>query len=154
MCLEGQSQLTVCVNSCVYLQKYGYTHKNKSLEEILHDARKKEPELLGYNEEPLKVEADICEEIKSLQISRERDANISFQNTEVPIGEILKPSNQRTAGDTKFFKADINNGGNNQLKVGMHNDCRPKGTQKTNKKEYHGNAKSHKISFSMHCYAL
>ncbi|KAM0886804.1 hypothetical protein ACQ4PT_029462 [Festuca glaucescens] len=120
------------------LKKYGYTHKNKSLEEILHDARKKEPELLGYNEEPLKVEADICEEIKSLQISRERDANISFQNTEVPIGEILKPSNQRTAGDNKFFKDDVNNGGNNQLKVAMHNGCLPKGTQKTNNKEYHG----------------
>jgi endoribonuclease Dicer len=129
------------------MQKYGYTHKNKSLEEILRDARKKEPELLGYNEEPLKVEADVCEEIKSLHISRERDANISFQNTEVLIGENLKPSNQRTTGDTKFFKDDVNNGGHNQLKVAMYNDCLPKGTQKNYKNEYHGNTKSHKISF-------
>jgi hypothetical protein len=44
------------------MQNYVHKHKNKSLEEILHVTRKKEPELLGYNEEPIKVEADISVE--------------------------------------------------------------------------------------------
>lgn len=114
------------------LKNYGYTHKNKSLEESLRDARKKEPELLGYDEEPIKVETDMCEEIKSLQICKER-----VHNTEVSVDGTYKISNQRT-GDTKFFKDDISNERNNQLKVAMHNDCLPKGTQKNNKKEYHG----------------
>ena len=110
----------------------------------MHGARKKEPELLGYDEEPIKVEPDICEQIKSLQICKERDANISFQNTEVSIGGTCKTSNQRT-GDMKSFKDDVNNERNNQLKVAMHNGCLPKGTQQNNKKEYHGSAKSHKL---------
>ncbi|KQJ83511.1 hypothetical protein BRADI_5g15337v3 [Brachypodium distachyon] len=121
------------------LKNYGYKHKNKSLEEILHDARKKEPELLGYNEEPIKVEADISVQMKSLQISEERDANFSFKNMEVPIGGSSKTSNQRTAGDTKIFKDDVNNERNNQLMVAMQNGCLLRGTtQKNNKKEYKG----------------
>uniref|UniRef100_A0A0D3FXT9 Dicer-like protein 4 n=1 Tax=Oryza barthii TaxID=65489 RepID=A0A0D3FXT9_9ORYZ len=41
------------------LKNYGYKHRNKSLEEILIVARKRESELIGYNEDPIDVEADI-----------------------------------------------------------------------------------------------
>ncbi|XBJ03091.1 hypothetical protein VPH35_022331 [Triticum aestivum] len=121
------------------LKNYGYTHKNKSLEEILRDARKKEPELLGYNEEPIKVEADISAETNNLKIGKERDANISFQNTAISIRGTLRTSSQRTAGNTMFSKDDVSIERNNQLKVAKQNACLPKGTtQKNIRKEYHG----------------
>lgn len=132
------------------MQNYGYTHKNKSLEEILRDARKKEPELLGYNEEPIKVESDICAEMNNLKIGKERDANISFRRREISIDGTLN-SSQRTAGDTMFFKDDVNIERNHLPKVAVQNGCLPKGTtQKNNKKEYHGNAKSESHTFIMH----
>lgn len=141
------------MNPCALLQNYGYTHKNKSLEEILRDARKKEPELLGYNEEPIKVEADISAETNNLKIGKERDANISFQNTAISIRGTLRTSSQRTAGNTMFSKDDVSIERNNQLKVAKQNACLPKGTtQKNIRKEYHGNAKSN--TFFMHRNAL
>ncbi|XP_020599927.1 endoribonuclease Dicer homolog 4 isoform X2 [Phalaenopsis equestris] len=35
------------------LKDLGYKHKHKSLEEVLRSTRKKDPELIGYNEDPL-----------------------------------------------------------------------------------------------------
>lgn len=121
------------------LKNYGYKHKNKSLEEILHVARKKESELIGYNEEPIKVEADISVEMKNLLTSEERFADISFQNTELSFAGRSKTSDRRTAGDSKVDKNDVNNERNDQPKVAMQNGCLPSGaTERSNKREYHG----------------
>ncbi|KAG8082637.1 hypothetical protein GUJ93_ZPchr0014g47162 [Zizania palustris] len=99
------------------LKNYGYKHRNKSLEEILCVTRKRESELIGYNEDPIRVEADISVGMKNLQIHEERDINFSLQNTETSF------LNKRIAGDIKFDNYDVNNGRNNQPKLPMKSGC-------------------------------
>ncbi|RLM75497.1 hypothetical protein C2845_PM15G13970 [Panicum miliaceum] len=62
-----------------HVKNYGYKHKSKSLEEILRVATKKESELIGYDEEPIKVEDDISLETKNLQENGEMEGNIFFK---------------------------------------------------------------------------
>ncbi|XP_062184952.1 endoribonuclease Dicer homolog 4 isoform X3 [Phragmites australis] len=121
------------------LKNYGYKHRSKSLEEILRSARKKESELIGYDEEPIKVEADISVEMKNLQISEEMDANFFSQNREESFTGRSETSIQSTGGDNKGDKNDADNGRNIQPKVVMQNDRLPRGaTDISNMKEYHG----------------
>uniref|UniRef100_A0A0D9W711 Dicer-like protein 4 n=1 Tax=Leersia perrieri TaxID=77586 RepID=A0A0D9W711_9ORYZ len=121
------------------LKNCGYKHRNKSLEEILFVARKRESELIGYNEDPIDVEADISVKMNSLHIHEERDANIFFQNTETKFTGNSRIPNQRIAGGIKSENYDIVNGRNNQPKLAMESGCLPsEATEKSNKKVYHG----------------
>uniref|UniRef100_A0A0E0KSN5 Dicer-like protein 4 n=1 Tax=Oryza punctata TaxID=4537 RepID=A0A0E0KSN5_ORYPU len=121
------------------LKNYGYKHRNKSLEEILNVARKRESELIGYNEDPIDVEADISVKMKSHE---EKDADIPFQNTETSFTGSSKFHNQIIAGDIKSGNHDVNNGRNNQPKLATQSGCLPsETTEKSNKKMYHGRAK-------------
>uniref|UniRef100_A0A0D9ZN12 Dicer-like protein 4 n=1 Tax=Oryza glumipatula TaxID=40148 RepID=A0A0D9ZN12_9ORYZ len=115
------------------LKNYGYKHRNKSLEEILIVARKRESELIGYNEDPIDVEADISVKMKSPHIHEE---NIPFQNTETSFTRSSKFHNQIIAGSGKH---DVNNGRNNQPKLATQSGRLPsEATEKSNKKVYHG----------------
>ncbi|XP_006653591.1 endoribonuclease Dicer homolog 4 [Oryza brachyantha] len=121
------------------LKSYGYKHRNKSLEEILVVARKRESELIGYNEDPIDVESDISVKIKSLHIHEERDANISFENTETSCTGSSKILSQRRAGHIRPDNYDVDNGRNNQPKLAMQSGCLPsEATETSNKKVYHG----------------
>ncbi|CAN6228788.1 unnamed protein product [Urochloa humidicola] len=121
------------------LKNYGYKHKSKSLEEILHAATKKESELIGYDEEPIKVEDGISLEMKNLQMNGEMEGNIFFGNNEASSIGRSKTSIQSTAGDNKVDKMDASNGRINKSNVVVQNGCLPGGAaDKINKKEYHG----------------
>ncbi|KAL6652413.1 hypothetical protein ACP70R_011338 [Stipagrostis hirtigluma subsp. patula] len=120
------------------LKSYGYKHRSKSLEEILRAARKKGSELIGYDEEPIKVDVDLSVEMKNAWISGEMDTKILCRSGQVSsIGK--SDISIRNTGDNKLDKNDTDNGRNNQPEVVMQNGCLPRGaTDKSNKKEYHG----------------
>ncbi|KAJ1271827.1 hypothetical protein BS78_06G155400 [Paspalum vaginatum] len=121
------------------LKNYGYRHKSKSLEEILRATTKKESKLIGYDEEPIRVEDDISLEMKNLQLIGEMEGNIFFQNKEVPFIGRSETSIQSTRGDSKVEKNNANNGGNNKSNAVVQNGCLPTGaTDEIIKKEYHG----------------
>ncbi|CAL5068828.1 unnamed protein product [Urochloa decumbens] len=121
------------------LKNYGYKHKSKSLEEILHAATKKESKLIGYDEEPIKVEDAISLELKNLQMNGEMEGNIFFRNNEASSIRRSETSIQSTAGDNKVDKMDASNGRINKSNVVVQNGCLPGGAaDKINKKEYHG----------------
>lgn len=116
------------------MQNYGYKHKSKSLEEILRAATKRESELIGYDEEPIKVEDYISIEMKNSYM----EGNILFQNNEASSTGRSETSIQST-GDKKVDKNDANNGRINKPNVVKQNGCLPTGAADTiNKKEYHG----------------
>ncbi|XP_025824254.1 endoribonuclease Dicer homolog 4 isoform X2 [Panicum hallii] len=120
------------------LKNYGYKHKSKSLEEILRVATKKESELIGYDEEPIKVEDDISLETKNLHANREMEGNIFFQNNEASSIRRYETSIQST-GDNKVDNNDANDGRMNKSNVITQNGCLLRGgADKINKKEYHG----------------
>ncbi|KAG2573270.1 endoribonuclease Dicer homolog 4 isoform X3 [Panicum virgatum] len=120
------------------LKNYGYKHKSKSLEEILRVATKKEPELIGYDEEPIKVEDDISIETKNLQENGEIEENIFVQNNEASSIGRYETSIQST-GDNTVDKNDTNDGRMNKSNVVTQNGCLLRGAaDKINKKEYHG----------------
>ncbi|KAK3144295.1 hypothetical protein QOZ80_4AG0311150 [Eleusine coracana subsp. coracana] len=121
------------------LKNYGYRHRSKSLEQILRVARKKESILIGYDEEPIEVEADISVEMNKLQLTEEMDANVFSRNREVSFTGSSQTSIQSTGGCNKVDKNDANNGRKSQLKVLMQNGCLSREpTDESNKKEYHG----------------
>lgn len=137
--MHATTNLPVLLNSCIFMQNHGYKHRNKSLEEILYVARKRKSELIGYNEDPIEVEADIPVEMKNLCIREGRNANISCRNSETSFIGRSKNPNQRITGDIKFDSCDVNNRRNNQPKLAMQNGClRSEATEKINKKVYHG----------------
>ncbi|RCV34474.1 hypothetical protein SETIT_7G162200v2 [Setaria italica] len=120
------------------LKNYGYKHKSKSLEEILRTATKKEPELIGYDEEPIKVDG-VPLEMKNLQMNGEMEENIFFGNNEAFFIGRSATSIQRTGEDNKVDRNDANNGRINKSNVVTQNGCLPRGeAAKINKKEYHG----------------
>jgi len=120
------------------MQNYGYKHKSKSLEEILRVATKKESELIGYDEEPIKVEDDISIETKNLQENGKIEGNIFFQNNEASSIGRYETSIQST-GDGKVDKNDANDGRMNKSNVVTQNGCLLRGAaDKINNKEYHG----------------
>ncbi|GJN27074.1 hypothetical protein PR202_gb15060 [Eleusine coracana subsp. coracana] len=96
---------------------YGYRHRSKSLEQILRVARKKESILIGYDEEPIKVEDDISVEMNKLQLTEEMDGNIFSRHREVSFTGSSQTSIQSTGGCNKVDKNDADNGGKSQLKV-------------------------------------
>ncbi|KAL6903528.1 hypothetical protein ACP4OV_004341 [Aristida adscensionis] len=121
------------------LKNYGYKHRSKSLEEILRAARKNESELIGYDEEPIKVDADLSVKMKDLHISGEMDANTSYQNKEVSSTRMSETSGQSRRGNNKTDKNDADNGRNSEGNAVMQNGCPTSGaTDKSNKREYHG----------------
>jgi endoribonuclease Dicer len=123
----------------VAMQNHGFRHRSKSLEEILRAAKKKESELIGYDEEPIKIEADISVEMMNLQKTGEMDANIFSQNREVSFTGSSDTSIQSTGGGNKVDKTDAIHERKNQPKVIMQNGYLPMGaTDKSNKKEYRG----------------
>lgn len=120
------------------MQNYGYKHKSKSLEEILSAATKKEPELIGYDEEPINVDG-VPLEPKNLQMNGEMEENIFFGNNEAVFIGKSKTSIQRTGEDNKVDKNDANNGKINKSNVVTQNGCPPRGEAgKTSKNAYHG----------------
>ena len=134
------------------MQNYGYKHKSKSLEEILRVATKKEPELIGYDEEPIKVEDDISIETKNLQENGEIEENIFVQNNEASSIGRYETSIQST-GDGKVDKNDANDGRMNKSNVVTQNGCLG-AADKINKKEYHGMLISKLQIYSFSCNML
>jgi endoribonuclease Dicer len=136
---HARANLLVFLLITVFMQNHGFRHRSKSLEEILRAAKKKESELIGYDEEPIKIEADISVEMMNLQKTGEMDANIFSQNREVSFTGSSDTSIQSTGGGNKVDKTDAIHERKNQPKVIMQNGYLPMGaTDKSNKKEYRG----------------
>lgn len=120
-------------------------------------AKKKEPELIGYDEEPINVEDDLSLEMKNRLINGEMEGNAFFLNKEVTSHGMSEIPIQSTAGDNKIDRNDANNGRNNKSNVIMQNGCLPRRvTDKINKKEYHGMliSKLHFVFFSVNMLAI
>ncbi|XP_073000978.1 endoribonuclease Dicer homolog 4-like isoform X2 [Typha latifolia] len=98
------------------LKAHGYKHKNKSLEDIVHSTRKKNAELIGFDEDPIVIQNDNSIHIEKLQIQEKEENNFSLQWTNAAcLSSNCKASvSSRTGGSCKVDNSKISIGSNDQ----------------------------------------
>ncbi|KAL0915263.1 hypothetical protein M5K25_015666 [Dendrobium thyrsiflorum] len=88
------------------LKDLGYKHKHKSLEEILRSTRKKEPELIGFNEDPLETRNSDGDTI-SLEKLVVQETNMTSFRLDHPNAAILSLDNKSALEEQPSFLATM-----------------------------------------------